>query len=288
MEPDFTFAARDAETAAVGKVRDHVAARIAAAAVELSPFPHLQVEGFFPDDVYADILRWNPFRSDPGAEWLPPGSSHNVSARTPYHRRKQFHLTGDGLAAQTGAGAATWRTIRRALLDEDWFARLIVAKYPDYFALRFGDLVRDADFPALLRKQLFVQRHEPGFHIGPHTDLPTRVFTCIFSFAREPGFEEYGTQLLAHRDRLVRCWGTDHHGREDFVVRKVAPYRPNGFLLFFKTRHSFHAVRPIDERVPDQRYGMQYQLHEPAHGLFRDLSVPQLMDFERYPPAPSV
>lgn len=266
---------------ALDALRAHIASRIAAAAVEESPFPHLVVEGFFPPEVYADILRWSPFQSAPGTEWLPADSSLNVSARTPYHARKQVDLTrADALAA--APGGTFWNRIQRCFLADDWFARLILAKYPAYFRLRFGDLVHEPDFLALLRKQLFVQRHEPGFSIGPHTDLPTRVFTCIFSFADREGFEEYGTQLLAHRDRLVRCWGTDHHDPAGFVVRKLVPYRPNGFVLFFKTRYSFHAVPPVDERVPGQRYGMQFQLHEPARGLFRDLSVPQLMDFKRY------
>jgi hypothetical protein len=170
----------------------------------------------------------------------------------------------------------------------DWFARLVVEKYPDYFQLRFGDLLNENDFYALMQTQLFLQRHEPGFRIGPHTDLPTRIFTCIFSFAERDGFEEYGTQLLAHKDRLVRCWGADHYRDSDFVVRKVVPYRPNAFLLFFKTRHSFHAVAPISEHVPNQRYGMQFQFHEPVGGVFHDLSVPDLMDFPRRTPSPAV
>jgi hypothetical protein len=80
-----------------------------------------------------------------------------------------------------------------------------------------------------------------------------------------------------HRNPLVRCWGNDHHKPDDFVVRKVAPYRPNNFLLFFKTRQSFHAVKAIDATVPNQRYGMQFQLYEPPRGLFQDLSEPDLM-----------
>ena len=61
------------------------------------------------------------------------------------------------------------------------------------------------------------------------------------------------------------------------MVRKVVPYRPNNFLLFFKTRHSFHSVRPIDGAVPNQRYGMQFQLYEPGTGVFTDLSEPDLL-----------
>ena len=110
---------------------------------------------------------------------------------------------------------------------------LILKKYPEYFQLRFGDISQDPDFLVMFRKELFLQRHEIGYHIGPHTDIPTRVFTCIFSFAERPGFERFGTELLAHKDRMVRCWGNDHYDMSDFVVRKVAEYKPNNFFLFF-------------------------------------------------------
>ena len=52
-------------------------------------------------------------------------------------------------------------------------------------------------------------------------------------------------------------------------------------LAVFKTRHSFHAVRAIDETVPNQRYGMQFQYYEPSGGLFKDLSVPDLMQVKQ-------
>jgi hypothetical protein len=60
-------------------------------------------------------------------------------------------------------------------------------------------------------------------------------------------------------------------------MEKLAPYKPNTVLIFFKTRHSFHAVKAIDGSVPNQRYGMQFQVYEPKGGLFRDLSEPHLL-----------
>jgi hypothetical protein len=264
-----------------GALRRHIEGRLAAAALEHSPFPHVVAEDFFPADVYASILRFNPFRDNAGNQWLSPAESSNVSARTPYFARKQIDLRGGAPFTAHSAATAFWTALRDTFLTGDWFARLVFAKYETYFRLRFGDLVDDGDFFSLMCTELFLQRHEPGFFIGPHTDLPTRIFTCIFSFADRPGFDEYGTQLLAHQDRLVRCWGKDHHSPGDFVVRKLVPYRPNTFLLFFKTRQTFHAVPPIDEAVPNQRYGMQFQFHEPPGGVFRDLSEPDLMQFPR-------
>jgi hypothetical protein len=158
---------------------------------------------------------------------------------------------------------------------------VVIRKYPDFFRRRFGDLVDDADFPALFRKELFLQRHEPDYYTGPHTDIPIRIFTCIFAFAAQPGFEEFGIELLAPKDRLARCWGNDHFAPDAFELRKLAPYKPNNFLLFFKTRQSFHAVRDIIDDVPNRRYGMQFQFYEPHGGIFRDLSVPDLRSSRR-------
>ena len=76
---------------------------------------------------------------------------------------------------------------------------------------------------------------------------------------------------------LIRCWGNDHYAPDNFVVKGIAPYKPNNFLLFFKTRQSFHSVKAITNEVPNQRYGMQFQFYEPGNGLFKDLSVPDLM-----------
>jgi hypothetical protein len=263
------------------RIREQIEARFAVASLETSPFPHLIIEDFFPDDVYARLIEYNPFRTNRGVEWLEKSKSANVSSATPYFARKQINFHADQRFDAPDDQQDFWNDVKSCFLSDNWFPDLVRAKYPEYFRLRFGDLVDDSDFSSLFRRELFLQRHEPGYYIGPHTDIPTRVFTCIFAFARSSGFEEYGTELLAPKNRLDRCWGSDHYSPDGFTLKKVAPYKPNNFLLFFKTRHSFHAVRSIDDSVPDQRYGMQFQYYEPAHGLFNDLSTPDIMDVRR-------
>jgi len=238
------------------QIRKHVESKFEAASLDPSPFPHLIIENFFPDDVFNRIVEYNPFKSNIGVEWLEKKKSNHVTSRTPYHARKQINFHVDQPFTAPVDQRAFWDDLKGCFLGDDWFPALVQAKYPTFFRLRFGDLVDEPDFYQLFRRELFVQRHEPGYYIGPHTDIPTRVFTCIFSFATAPGYEEYGTQLLAPKDRMERCWGADHYGPEGFTVKKVAPYSPNNFLLFFKTRQSFHAVRDINDRVPNQRYRM--------------------------------
>ena len=265
----------------LSRIRSHIENKIAEAVLEESPFPHLIIENFFPDDIYEKLVEYNPFKRNHGEEWLAKSRSAEMSSATPYYARKQINFHKNQAFDAPEDQQAFWNEVKGCFLDDDWFPELVVKKYPAFFRLRFGDLVDDADFPELFRRELFLQRHEPGYYIGPHTYIPTRVFTCIFSFARTEGFEEFGTELLAPKDRMERCWGSDHYAPEAFELKKVAPYKPNNFLLFFKTRHSFHAVRSIDDTVPDERYGMQFQFYEPQEGLFTDLSTPDLMHVRR-------
>jgi hypothetical protein len=50
----------------IDDIRSHIEARIEAAELEKSPFPHLIIENFFPDDVFRRILVYNPFKMNRG------------------------------------------------------------------------------------------------------------------------------------------------------------------------------------------------------------------------------
>lgn len=259
-------------------LRAHIASKIAAAELEMFPFPHLVIENFFPESVYRSVLEYNLFQQNAGRPWMSKTMMALKKSSTPYDHRMQinFHKAEQDYDASPDA-RAFWDTVRQTFLKDDWFTRLVYTKFPTYFDLRFGEIAENGELWGQVRKELFLQRHEPNYNIGPHTDIATRIFTCIFSFADRPGYEEYGTQLLKHADPLARCWGDAHYGFEDFSIARTAEYRPNNFLLFFKTRQSFHAVKTIPEDVPNQRYGMQFQCYEPRGGLFRDLSRPDIM-----------
>jgi hypothetical protein len=262
-------------------IRSHIEQKLSEATIEKHPFPHMIIEDFFPADVFTKLLAYNPFQKNRGVEWMDREASVDVTSRTPYFARKQINFHKDQKFEAPAEQLEFWNQLKALFLDGTWFERLVFQKYEDYFQLRFGDLIEEPDFLDLFTKEFFLQRHEPGYYIGPHTDVPARVFTCIFSLADRDGFEEFGTRLLKPKERLDRCWGNDHYSPENFEVVKTAPYKPNNFLLFFKTRHSFHAVDAITEDVPNQRYGMQFQFYEPSGGLLHDLSAPDLMKIIR-------
>lgn len=259
-------------------IRQHIEGLFKTTTLEVYPFPHLIIENFFPQPVFERILAYNPYKKNVGEEWIKRKHTFASKTATPYYARKQINLHDHEASYLFNAEEqAFWDTLKAVFLDDDWFVNLVVAKYRPYFEIRFGELLEAPEFTDYFRRELFLQRHEPGYFIGPHTDIPTRVFTCIFSFADRPGFEEFGTELAVHEDPLTRCWGNNHYPPDQFKVAKLAPYKPNNFLLFFKTRQSFHSVKAIHDGVPNQRYGMQFQFYEKGQGVFNDLSMPDLL-----------
>jgi hypothetical protein len=254
-------------------IRAHFAGELAGATLHLSPFPFLVLPAALPDDVYADVLRHNPFATQPGVAF---------SAAAPWMSRVRYEHAFDKrfdipLGPGSTAVAPVWDAIGSAFGSGTWLYDLLVERFPEYFALRFGDATRLPEFWDRLDRRVYLQRHEPGFYIHAHTDVPNRVATLIFSFADQEGFDHCGTQLLAPKDPLERCWGNDHYPVERFDVVDIAPYRPNSCLVFFKTRHSFHAVSPEAAEAPNGRFGMQVQIYEPANGALIDLSEPDLV-----------
>jgi hypothetical protein len=265
----------------VADIRHDIAAKIEAAKIEFSPFPHLIVQNFFQQPVYDSILKYNLFEENAGEELVGKAVMAQMRLSQPYNLRKQinFHAKPDYRAGS--AARQFWDQLANVFLDGNWFPKLVFSKFPEYFLLRFGDAVYDEQLWERLEKQFFLQRHDVNYYLGPHTDRSTRIFTCIFSLADREGFEEYGTQFVRPKDAFVRCWGDSHHEFNEFEVVNTFPYRPNNFLLFFKTRHTFHAVKKIDEVVPNSRLGMQFQFFEPVNGVFRDLSRPDLMVWDQ-------
>jgi len=273
------------ELISLAELRENLAAKLRKSKIEIFPFPHLIIEEFFPVEVFDRVLAFNPFKNNEGMEWKSRGESSSLKMSTPYYARMQINFHQEQKFAAPPEEASFWKLLTDCFLGDHWFTQMVYEKFESYFQYRFGELALKGNFFDHFRKELFLQRHRPGYYIGPHTDIPSRVFTCIFSFADRPGFEEYGTELCVPKDPLVRCWGNDHYSPEGFEIRKIAPYKPNNFLLFLKTRQSFHSVKAINADCPNGRYGMQFQLYEPDAGIFRDLSEPDLirMKFNKPP-----
>ena len=121
-------------------------------------------------------------------------------------------------------------------------------------------------------QEWFVQKHDVGYFIGPHTDRLDRVFTNIWTFAKDDDHHELGTSLYVPQDGDISHGGR-HFGFEGFTKVKQMPFAPNCLFVFFKSRFAFHAVDKINKVDETKRYGMQIQVYEkPMREITKDVT----------------
>lgn len=264
---------------AVDEIRLHFVDRLRRSELEMWPFPHLYLTEVLPTEVYEAALAGDPFLEDPGLPFGDPSWTSKLNFTARYEHRFQHELNPETRTWH----AQPWAMIGDAFADPSWLGPVLRDRFPTFFDLRFGDIEAiealgpEGGFWDSLHTRTFVQRHEPGYHLDAHTDIPSRIATCIFNLPPSTGFEGAGTTLLMPRDPRLRCWGNSHHDIADFDVVTTVPYAPNTCLVFFKTRHSWHSVAPEAALVPGGRLGMQVQLYEPDEGALMDLSAPDLV-----------
>jgi hypothetical protein len=81
-----------------------------------------------------------------GVEWLTKAGSKASKTGTPYYARKQINFHANEPYEATSEEGAFWNSITRIFLQDYWFENLVCNKYPEYFSIRFGDLMQEPDF----------------------------------------------------------------------------------------------------------------------------------------------
>jgi hypothetical protein len=130
--------------------------------------------------------------------------------------------------------------VRQTLGHE--FARALVSKFSQSFYKRFGD---KGLAPRLTSECLLVQ-DTTNYALGPHTDSPRKVITCLFYLPERASRSHLGTSLYVPTVRSFTCKGGPHYPREAFDKVASMPYIPNALFAFVKTNKSFHGVERID------------------------------------------
>jgi hypothetical protein len=203
------------------------------------PYPHIYVPEIFPPEFYAELRRN-----------LPPQSSMKTlgelkrTTGNDYPARGVLPLASelDGLAP----GQRTfWEGVRQWMLGRG-FADIIIGKFAPYLAQRFGDL-RNVRFS----HEALIVRDTTSYHLGPHTDAPSKALSFLFYLPADASRPHLGTSMYLPRDPAFVCPGGPHYKFENFRLLRTLPYVPNALFGFMKTPNSFHGVEPIDE--PDIR-----------------------------------
>jgi hypothetical protein len=88
-----------------------------------------------------------------------------------------------------------------------------------------------------------------GGHIRPHTDVPEKVVTLVFSMLRPGEWQpEWGggtDQLRPTDPRRNFNYANEYLDFDEVEVIRTFPFEPNQAVLFVKTFNSLHCVRPM-------------------------------------------
>jgi hypothetical protein len=229
-------------------VEAEVIQRIGAAQMRNAPFPHIYVDGIFPDDFYAEIVRQIPAR-----EFYKPIPEAGRAAGENHDARQILHLAR--LDVLPAVQRKFWIRMASWLIGSDLASALAKAFAP-VIAENAGKDPRQLDYgvEAMLVKDM------DGYQIGPHTDIRSRAVSAVFYLPTDSRYERYGTALYTPKESAFRSDGNARLSFDSFDRVETMPYRPNSMFGFARSDTSFHGVEPI--RSPGiERDLLLYILH---------------------------
>ena len=119
------------------------------------------------------------------------------------------------------------------------------------------------DYEAFLRRMLNLKPEQQiiltmewyyawqGCSVSPHCDARRKLATHIFFFANDQDWpREWGGDILILDDE-GKYKAHSAPGFDDLKVAASLDLRKNGSLLFERTEHSWHGVRPLQSPKPD-------------------------------------
>jgi hypothetical protein len=198
----------------------HMLGVVARARVESQPFPHFIVEGFFPDELYREILAALPDAR------LYEEFGYEKHATDGASNRGRFVLSSQNLDHLLGRQRSLWLGVRDALgapeLKDAVFGRLSQG-----LAYRFGiPAEAAAAVPAYPRPELF--RETTGYKIKPHPDTRRKLVTMQIALPPDDRQREIGTQFYRRSYNPLAMFREPR----GFDECKRAPFLPNVAYAF--------------------------------------------------------
>jgi hypothetical protein len=188
---------------------------------ETEPFPHVVIKGFFPADVYADLLAFLP--ADKQYETFSYGKHHTKDGQS---NRLRFRMKNEWLNRLSGAQRTFWYAVRQAL-GSSQLKTAVFEKVSSGLAFRF-DMPQSetSKMEAYALPELF--RELSSYRIKPHPDTRRKVVTMQISLARDESQHDLGTEFYR------RSLNPLHLMREPygFEIVKRAPFFPNSAYAF--------------------------------------------------------
>lgn len=227
---------------------EHFIGRLCDAKVEPEPFRHYSLDHVFPEDYYRELLRHLP--SSDVYENLYEVTDLKLDHFRHRDQRDMDHGWTDRLPRDL---QPFWSAFN------EWF---LSDQLAEAMMRSFG---RES-WPALSVESQFI-RHRPGYFLGPHSDLYTKLVVLLLYLAPDDNAQHLGTSLYRPKQAGFSCPDSRHYSFDDFIRVKTAPYRPNSLLAFVRSDISFHGLEPLSEKDVETTQGrdvIQYVIHDKA------------------------
>ncbi len=215
---------------------------INATVAEESPFPHVLLQGIFPNDVFQHLLNFYP----PTSCFIKANPKHH-SNEYGGSTRQRMTLAEASLDTLPDTHHMVWATVRAAISSQS-IRDALFSKLASGLCRRFG-VSRDQlpQIPAFPRGQLYSETE--GYRIAPHPDTREKIVTMQFAFPSDDSLEDVGTEFY------TRSLNPLHFFREPrgFSISKTMPFLPNHAYAFsvlndigLKSWHGRSTIPPMN------------------------------------------
>lgn len=238
------------------RIEAHVNRVVSAATLETDPFPHLVVENWLPEDVYARVIDAMPpsifFAHDRDQHWSVPFGV------APLYSRQVWAFVANTIVGEILHDALN-RKLGPAIRE---YVRSFCPALPDDMDLT----LHPSDGRIMLRR--------PGYKLMPHRDPKWGFVTAIVYLAREGDNEAHGTQLYrVRRDVQAPTSRVYYVEADNCELAKDVPFRANSMLVFLNSEGAHGASIPVTEPSTLERYIYQFRLGPNSKAINRLISL---------------
>jgi hypothetical protein len=237
-------------------VTEHACQRVRAAAINPDPFPHIVVDGIFPEQYYEELLSHLPAVSSltiPVAFGMMKIGEDDATFQSMPASARQFWIEFDQKVKPS---------ICEALLER--YLPYAAEKLSLIFGEEAEHLKSQLEPKEFRSVRGIVQCRITGARMGAHVDKATSLFTYLFYFAPDDSLRPFGTIFYKAQDRAslleryrahrgIRAWFPD---AADLDLRPQPPleFRRNRLVSYVNLPYSLHGAA-TDAAAP--RYSMQ-------------------------------
>ena len=229
---------------AAQKAFEHVCSKIEACEVRTDPYPHVVIDGIFPEDYYDRMQAMFPEES----ELTPLSETGRTSG---YQQRLVALFEDEHFERMEHARRAFWLDFSKWMYSKE-FVSLVTRRFLPWCANRLSE-IDGRSGRMRVRSDALLVSDRTQYAIGPHTDAPHRLISFLFYMPEDLRYRDLGTSVYRHKDPAFFCRGGPHHRFEDFDLLNTVEFIPNRLLAFVRTGRSFHGVEPVTRPDVDRR-----------------------------------